>query len=285
MNASGSLRRLVALSLLLWVSIGFSASEVACAQTTFNDTSSAMPSMPGMTMDAAPETTPSSPIPTTDIHTNAMADMDMQDNGAQSMVLVDQLEVFHGRDGDGQAWDAEAWYGTDINKLWLRSEGSSDVDHGDDADLEALWSHATSAFWNTQTGVRQDVGTGSHRTWAALGMQGLAPYWFDMEVTGYVSTDGYTAARVRAEYDVLFTQRWVLQPEFETNLYGKDDAPGSDVSDTQLSLRLRYDITRQFAPYVGVVWIHRFGEAASGIDPHREPAFDTQIVIGLHAWF
>ena len=256
---------------------------MAIAQTTSSNAdqhgSTSMASMPGMTMDTGPVGGNSAMQMTT---------MDMQDNAAQSMVLIDQLEAAHTRNGNGQAWDAEAWYGTDTDKVWLRTEGNHTAGALEDADVEMLWSHAASAFWNTQLGVRQDVSGDDHRTWAAFGVEGLAPYWFDLEVTGYVSASGYTAARLRAEYTLLFTQRWILQPELETNLYGKSDPrddTGAGISDMQLGLRLRYDPTRQFAPYVGVVWVRHFGETADWIQQRREPVFDTQIVVGLHAWF
>jgi copper resistance protein B len=256
------------------------------AQTTSGNMdqhgSTTMGSMPGMTMSTAQA--PTNPV----AQMTPMTGMDMQDNTTQTMVLVDQLEAFDAHASNGEAWDAEAWYGTDTNKLWLRTEGNHDAGGLTDADTEILWSHAASAFWNTQLGVRQDVNSDSHRTWAAFGVEGTAPYWIELEATGYVSTSGYTAARLRAEYTVLFTQRWILQPEFETNLYGKGDPrddTGSGVSDMQLGLRLRYDVTRPFAPYVGVVWSRRFGETADWIQQHREPIFDTQIVVGLHAWF
>lgn len=217
-----------------------------------------------------------------------MRGMDMQDDAAQSMLLIDQLEGFHGRDAQGLSWEAEGWYGTDINKAWFRTEGERRAGRLEDADAEALWSHAVATYWNTQLGVRQDAGSGPGRTWAAFGIQGLAPYWFEVEATAYVGNAGRTAARLRAEYAFRFTQRWFLQPEFETNLYGKDDPSrriGNGVSDMQLGLRLRYEFTRQFAPYVGVVWVRRFGTTADDLRQQREPVFDQQFVAGVRLWF
>jgi copper resistance protein B len=275
---------LPALFAFAWIAL--STSAITVAQTTSSNTdqhdSTTMTSMPGMTMGSGSEGGNSA------MQMAPMAGMDMEDNAAQTMVLIDQLEAVHTHTDNGQAWEAEGWYGTDTDKMWLRTEGNHDADGLNDADIEMLWSHAVSAFWNTQLGVRQDVSSDDHRTWAAFGVEGLAPYWFDVEATGYASSSGYTAARLRAEYALLFTQRWILQPEFETNLYSKGDprdAMGSGVSDMQLGLRLRYDVTRQFAPYVGVVWIRNFGETADWLQQRREPVFDTQIVVGLHAWF
>ncbi|WP_188794797.1 copper resistance protein B [Dyella nitratireducens] len=218
----------------------------------------------------------------------AMQNMDMNDNASYGMLLVDQLEFAHGYGGNGPMWEAEAWYGNDSDKLWLRSEGEGSREQIEQGDLEALWSHALSAFWNTELGVRHDLGVGPQRNWAAFGVEGLAPYWLELEATGYLSNEGRVAARMRAEYTLRFTQRLMLQPEFEINLYSKSDPAqriGSVVSDTQLGLRLRYEITRQFAPYVGVVWSRRFGTTAAFARMDREPVFDRQFVAGIRFWF
>ena len=218
----------------------------------------------------------------------AMQPMDMNDSASYAMLLVDQLEFAHGHGGNGPAWEAEGWYGNDSDKLWFRTEGEGRREQIESGDVEALWSHAVSAFWNTQLGVRHDLGIGPHRNWAAFGVEGMAPYWFELEATGYVSNQGRVAARLRAEYTLRFTQRLMLQPEFEINLYGKSDPAqriGSGVSDTELGLRLRYEITRQFAPYVGVVWSRRFGATAAFARMERDPVFDRQFVAGIRFWF
>lgn len=214
--------------------------------------------------------------------------MDMEDNQALGMLRFDQLEAFHGPHGNGQRWDLQGWYGTDGDKLWLKSEG--DRSHGDleDGGVELLWHHAVSAFWNTQLGVRQDLGQGPGRTWAAFGIKGLAPYFLDVTATVYAGSSGRTAARLRIEYEMLFTQRLILQPEFEANVYGKDDplrGIGSGLSDASLGLRLRYEIRRRFAPYVGVVWKQRFGDTADMARAQGDSAHDWEGVLGLRMWF
>lgn len=217
-----------------------------------------------------------------------MTGMDMHDHATQSMLLIDQLENFHGRDANGLTWEAEAWYGTDTDKLWLRSEGERSAGQVRDADIEALWSHALATYWNTQLGIRQDAGGGPPRSWAAFGIEGLAPYWFEVQATAYVGQAGRIAARLRTEYDLRFTQRLILQPELEANLYSKSDPQrrtGEGVSNLQLGLRLRYEISRRFAPYLGVVWVRRFGATAGFARQDREPVFDQQFVVGLHLWF
>ncbi len=204
------------------------------------------------------------------------------------MLLIDQLEAFHGRDANGQSWEAQGWYGNDEDKLWIRTEGERSRGKLEDGDLEAFWNHNIATFWSTQLGVRHDFGEGPGRTWAAFGVQGLAPYWFELEATGYVGANGRTAARLRAEYELLFTQRLILQPETEINLYGKNDPQrriGNGVSDIQFGLRLRYEIRRQFAPYIGVNWLRRIGTSADYARQDHQPVLDRQIVAGVRIWF
>ena len=241
--------------------------------------------MPGMAPTQPPAVSSSS---TSTMPVDAsMQNMDMNDNASHSMLLIDQLEYAHGHGGNGPMWDVEAWYGNDSNKLWLRSEGEGSAGRIDDGDVEAFWNHPVSAFWSTQFGIRHDLGVGPQRDWAAFGVEGLAPYWVELEATAYAGESGRLAARMRAEYTLRFTQRWMLQPEFEVNLYDRDDPAqrvGSGVSNAQLGLRLRYEITRQFAPYFGLVWTRRFGATAGFAREDREPVFDRQFVVGIRIW-
>lgn len=217
-----------------------------------------------------------------------MPGMHMLDNQPLAMLRVDQLEAMHGRDTNGQAWAVQGWYGNDDDKLWLRSEGERQRGRVGRAEVELLWNHAIAPFWDTQLGVRQDLGDGPQRQWAAFGIQGLAPYWFELAATAYVGSSGRTAARLRAEYELLFTQRLILQPEFELNLHGRNDTAtrtGRGLSDTKFGLRLRYEIRREFAPYIGVVWTHRYGTSADYARQDGEPATDRQFVAGVRFWF
>lgn len=214
--------------------------------------------------------------------------MGMSDNTQLATLRFDQLEAFNGNAGGGQRWELQGSYGTDDNKLWLRSEGARTDGRLDEGDAELLWSHAVAPFWDAQLGVRHDAGRGPSRNWAAFGVQGLAPYWFELEATVYVGSQGRSAARLRADYELRFTQRSILQPELEVNAYGKADPLnrlGSGVSDASLGLRLRHEFTRQFAPYVGVQWVRRFGGTEEAARAHGEGAFDTQWVAGLRWWF
>ena len=251
-----------------------------------------MEAMPGMTMGAmqggkAPPNA-RSPDYSDGVTYGPMKGMDMADNAPMGMLLIDQLEAFHGSDANGQTWEAEGWYGNDVDKLWLRTEGERSGGKLEDADLEAFWNRNIATFWSTQLGIRHDFGEGPSRTWAAFGVQGLSPYWFELEATAYVGQSGRTAARLRAEYELLLTQRLILQPEAEINLYGKDDPArriGSGLSDVQFGLRLRYEVNRQFAPYVGVNLIRRVGATADFAREDSQPVFDRQIVAGVRLWF
>ena len=215
----------------------------------------------------------------------AVTGMDMSDQSAQGMLLLDQLEYAHDNHGGTAGFlDGEAGYGKDFDKLWLKFEGR----FGDEFRTEALWDRAAASFWDAQLGVRRDSGAGPDRTWAAFGVQGLAPYWIETEATFYVGQDGRTALRAQFEYEQAITQRLILQPKLEINFYGKDDLRrgiGAGLADAALGLRLRYEITRQFAPYVGVVWQQRHGRTGDLIRAQGERADTAQFVAGLRLWF
>lgn len=213
--------------------------------------------------------------------------MQMDDSARHGMVLLDQFEWSRNDGNDVLSWDGHAWYGGDYHKLWLKFEGES-VDSEQEGRTELLWDRNFSRWWSLQTGVRHDFGEGPSRTWAAFGVQGLAPYWFEIDAAVYVGEQGRTAARFAAEYELLLTQRLILQPEFEVNLYGKDDsrnALGSGLADTQLGLRLRYEIRREFAPYVGVAWSNRYGRTADLARAAGRDSDELQWVMGIRAWF
>lgn len=224
-------------------------------------------------------------VPSSAMHGMAMKDMD--DSAPVGMLLLDQLESFAGQGGHGQSWEAEGWYGNDSDKLWFRSEGEREGGRPRDGDAELFWSHAVAPFWDTQLGLRRDIGEGPGRNWAAFGVQGLAPYWFEMEATAYGGEGGRTAARVRAEYELLFTQRLILQPEIEVNAYGKDDVQRqlrSGVSSIEGGLRLRYEIRRSIAPYVGVSWEHLAGGTADLARDDGRRVTDRRWVAGIRIW-
>lgn len=211
-----------------------------------------------------------------------------EDDRVFAHALLDQFEIQSGDAGNAKAWDGQAWIGGDYNKLWIKSEGGVEQGHVRDADAELLYDRALTAFWDLQTGVRRDFRPEPAQNWVALGVQGLAPYWFDIEATAYVGESGRTAARFRAFYELLITQRLILEPNIEANVYGKDDpdrAIGSGLSDARFGARLRYEIKREFAPYVGVERRQRYGQTADFARSQDEPTADTVWVAGLRVWY
>jgi copper resistance protein B len=223
-----------------------------------------------------------------DMSAEEMAElMDMDDNAPFGMALFDQLEWRDTDAGSALAWDGRIWYGNDYDKALLKSEGERF--HGEyEGSAELLWEHVISRWWSLQAGVAHDFGEGPSRTWATFGVQGLAPYWFEVEALAYIGEEGRFAASLSTEYEMFLTQRLVLQPKFEVQLYGEDDPAngiGSGFSDGELGLRLRYEIRREFAPYVGVLWSRLFGETADLAREHGGDDSDVQFVAGLRAWF
>lgn len=203
-------------------------------------------------------------------------------------VMIDQFEWRNADDADPYVLEAQAWVGKDLHKLWLKT----DVEHRDgeieEAEIQALYSRAVAPFWDLQIGLRRDIKPTPSRDWAVVGIQGLAPYYFDIDAAIFVGDSGATAARLFAEYELMLTQKWVLSPEVSLNFYGQSDADtrtGSGLSDAQAGLRLRYEIRREFAPYVGINWNKKFGTAAEFARSTNEPVSDTQWVAGIRVWF
>src|SRR5262249_29724449 len=177
--------------------------------------------------------------------------------------------------------------GGDYNKAWLAFEGDRE-DGENSGRIELLWDHTWTRWWYLQAGARQDFGPGPGRTWLALGVRGTAPHWIGIEAAAYAGDGGRTAARFSAEQDLLITQRLVLQPKLEFNFYGKDDPEngiGSGLADSQLSLRMRYEVRREFAPYVGVVWKKAYGTTADFARAQGRDADELQLAAGLRVWF
>ena len=240
---------------------------------------------PGETGHVAPAP-PETLMP--DMSSRAMTrTMEMNDAAALGKLLVNQLEWRDGDGTNGPAWDAQAWYGTDYDKLWFKTEGVRLGSTTEDARAELLWNRIFSPWWSAQAGVRHDFGSGPSRNWLALGVAGLAPYFFAIEATAYVGDAGRTAARFRAEYELLFSQRLILQPELEVNAYGKDDPErqiGAGFSDLQLGLRLRYEFHRELAPYLGVAWLRRLGKTADLVSALGQDPSVLQVVAGIRFW-
>ena len=228
--------------------------------------------------------------PQTRVHEMAYHDMaemmGMDDRKRFGMVALDRLEW---RDSDPSSfeWDVDAWYGGDFNKLWVETEGEY-ADGEEEARVEVAWDRIVSAWWSTRLGARWDVGDAPSQGWVAFGVAGLAPGFVELEAMAYVGDGGRTAMRLSTEYDLLLTQRLVLQPALEINAYGEDDPErliGAGLSDLELGLRLRYEIRREFAPYVGVNWTKRFGDSAGFARDVGEDPDEFSLVAGVRAWF
>lgn len=253
--------------------------------------------MPAMTAaDAAPaEAGDTVPLPTADALAAAFPDlhgMDMRDHMSDNAtfwkVQLDQLEMQDTDAHTALAWSGKAWWGKDFDKLWLHSEGERAGGRTGELEHQLLWGHAISPWWETLLGLRQDGGEGPARTWAAVGVQGLAPYFFELAATAFVGKEGRTAFRLEAEYEWLLTNRLILQPAVELNAYGKDDAEAGKwrgLSDLSAGLRLRYEFWREFAPYVGVEWSHQLGRTADHSREAGGDVSDTRAVAGLRIWF
>jgi copper resistance protein B len=208
-------------------------------------------------------------------------------------LLVDQAEVALGEGGEGFAWDAQFWYGGDVNKFWLKSQGegafSEALEHGE---VQALYSRAIDPWFDAQVGVRQDFGR-SGRTHLALGIQGLAPYWFEVEGTIFLSTRGEVTARFEGEYDLRLTRQLILQPRLDVDLSlanMPDIGIGAGLSTASFGARLRYEFFPEsgpavVAPYVGVEFEQAFGRTADFRRADGNDAGGVRILGGLRIWF
>jgi copper resistance protein B len=212
----------------------------------------------------------------------------VHDGATNYYVLIDQLEWQTGHHGRGVSWDQKGWIGGDRNRIWFRTEGEGSDGQLATGQVHALYGRAVARWWDLVAGVRQDVRPGPSQTWAAIGVQGLAPYRFDVEATAYVGASGRTHVRLETEYELLVTNRAVLQPLIEVEIYGKDDPAhdvGAGLSTIDAGLRVRYELRREFAPYVGVTWSRKFFGTADLASAAGEAVSDTRLAVGLRLWF
>ncbi len=197
-----------------------------------------------------------------------------------------ELRIKDGR--NGYLWDAQGFYGGDIDKAWFKSEGEGTFGEAvESAEVQALWSHAIGPWFDLQTGVRQDL-AGPARTYAVLGAQGLAPYLFDVDAAAFLSNTGDITARVEAELDQRITQRLILQPRAEIRLSAQDVPElriGAGLDRGEIGVRLRYEITRQFAPYVGVHYGRAFGTSRRFLRDAGESDGGWEFLTGIRTWF
>lgn len=249
-----------------------------------------MPADADLPADAAPR----EPLPPVTPADRAAAFPDVaahtvHDDSVHSYWLVDQLEAWDAdAGGTGVGWEALAWIGTDLDRVWLRSEGEHVDDDLESAEVEVLYGRAVAPWWDLLAGVRHDFGEGPSQTFAAIGLMGLTPYKFELAATGYVGQSGQTAARLEAEYDTLLTNRLILQWLAEAEFHGQDDPRrgiGSGLGTVEAGLRLRYEIRREFAPYIGVAWERAYGGTADLRRAESEGVEDTRVIAGVRVWF
>ncbi|MEC4727709.1 copper resistance protein B [Shewanella sp. D64] len=207
------------------------------------------------------------------------------DDPLLTKVMLDEVESDL---SNTASWSAQAWLGYDLHKLWIKTEGEYSDSETQDAEIQALYSRAIAAYWDLQLGIRRDIESSPSRNWAVLGVQGLAPYFFEIDTALFISEAGRTAFRFSSEYELLITQKLILTPEVEINFYGQNDPQigvGAGLSDLGAGLRLRYELVREFAPYIGISWNKRFGKTADYARDKGEDESETQFVIGFRSWF
>lgn len=204
-------------------------------------------------------------------------------------VMLSTAEVRPSSDDDAYAWQGEFWYGGDVNRLVLKSAGEGELG-GDlhSAEAQVLYSRAIGPYFDLQAGVRHDFEPGPSRTYATLGFEGVAPYWFEVEGAAFLSEKGDLSARLEGAYDLRLTQRLILEPRAEVELAAQDVPElglGSGLTSAELGLRLRYEFRREFGPYVGISHERKFGDTADLARAAGEDVEDTRFVLGVRAWF
>jgi copper resistance protein B len=204
-------------------------------------------------------------------------------------ILLDRVEARLRNGSDGFLIDTQAWYGGDIDKVWLKTEVEGEFDHGiEDAEVQALWSRAITPWFDLQGGVRYDVRRGPDRAHLALGVQGLAPYWWEIDAALFLSTKGDVTARFEAEHDVRITQDLNLQPRAELDFSFQDISKlglGSGFTNAAVGARLRYQVSSTFAPYVGLEFDRAFGDTARFARASGQGAGGWNLIVGLRTWF
>lgn len=212
----------------------------------------------------------------------------VHDTSINYFVLFDQFEWQSGAGANGPSIDTRGWVGRDRDRLWFRAEGDGADGRVEEAQTHLLYGRQISRWWDIVGGIRQDFRPGPAQTWAAFGVQGLAPYQFDISATAYVGASGRTHVRFEVEYELLLTNRLIAQPLFETEIYGKSDpehAFGAGLATTDLGVRLRYEFKREFSPYVGMTWKNKWGETADLARAAGHDPGSARFVTGLRLWF
>ena len=211
-----------------------------------------------------------------------------EDDPVVTKVMIDQLENRYVKGEEQLVLEGNVWVGKDLEKLMIKADVEQVKGVTHELELQALYSRAIDPYWDFQVGVRQDMEPTPVKNWLAVGFMGVAPYWFEIDSTLFIGESNQVGLRFSAEYEWMITQRWVLSPEFEFNIHSKDDeatGTGSGLSDSQLGLRLRYEVKREFAPYIGINWNNKYGNTATFAKNEGEEVSSTQFVAGIRAWF
>ncbi|SFZ97593.1 Copper resistance protein B [hydrothermal vent metagenome] len=204
------------------------------------------------------------------------------DDPLRTMFIADKFEVLN-NDEKTKVWEGSFYIGYDIDKLYLYSAGEATADGLESSQNELVYSRAIAPFWDIQVGIAYDKNIDASKTWAELAIAGLAPYYFETRAALLINGDGNVGLRLDAEYEVLFTQQLILTPSVEADFYTKNDAKlgiGSGLSNIEAGLRLRYEIKREFAPYIGVSWEKTFGNTEE-----YNPINETNFLLGVRFWF
>lgn len=206
-----------------------------------------------------------------------------------SQLMIDRLEYRMGKGTDSYHWEGEGWIGGDLNRFAFKTEGEGDIGGRlERAEMQALYSRAIDPWFNLEAGVRQDFRPGPQRSYAVIGVEGLAPYWFEVGAQAFLSDKGDAHMRLEGSYDQRISQRLILQPAAEVNIAAQhvpELGTGAGITDIELGLRLRYEIAREFAPYVGINWERKLGDTADYARAAGERASATSLVMGLRFWF
>lgn len=215
-----------------------------------------------------------------------------ESHGAQvnSLIIGERFEYLADGDDSLFVWEGQGWIGSDINRLWVKTEGEYLTDNGsaEAFETQALYSRAVAPFWELQVGLRYDIDPDPRRSYFVFGAQGLAPYWFELDAAMFLSDEGNLSTRLEAEYDLRLTQRLILQPRIELNGAFSNDVEigvGSGLSTAEAGLRLRYEFRREFAPYLGFSWERAFGDTRDFRRLAGESTDTESVVAGLRFWF
>jgi len=211
-----------------------------------------------------------------------------EDDPLLTLFKADKLEVRDGDEETVRVFDGHFWVGRDLHKLWIKAEIEATADETESAELQFLYSRAIDPNWDLQVGLRADLEPQPERNWLAIGLHGVAPYWFEVDTALFAEEGGQVNLRLKAEYEIMLTQKWVLAPEIEINWYSEDDdelALAAGFAEVEAGMRLRYEITRQFAPYVGVNYESLLGGTRDLARDNAAETSDTQLVAGLRFWF